>query len=115
VGPANGGAPGRAATISIEDVMLHARMLAGALGVDLSMLVFADQLSGGAWRGGFFRVSAQAADARASSAWRCPTSSTRHRHPHHAPLRGCSTPRSALDDQLLRVYFALEARSSAAL
>lgn len=47
VGPANGGQPGRAATISIEDVMLHARLLSGALGVDLSMLGFADQLSGG--------------------------------------------------------------------
>ncbi len=62
IGPANGGQPGRAATISIEDVMLHARLLSGALGVDLSMLGFADQLAGGLGEGGFFRVSAQAAE-----------------------------------------------------
>lgn len=62
VGPANGGQPGRAGSISIEDVMLHARLLSGAIGVDLSMLGFADQLSGGLGDGGFFRVSAQAAE-----------------------------------------------------
>ena len=49
----------RSANISIEDVMLHARLLAGSLGVDLSMLGFADQLSGGLGDGGFFRTSAQ--------------------------------------------------------
>lgn len=53
---------GRASNISIEDVMLHARLLAGALGVDLSMLGFADQLAGGLGEGGFFRVSAAAAE-----------------------------------------------------
>lgn len=62
IGPGNGGQTGRAATISIEDVLLHARLLSGALGVDLSMLGFADQLSGGLGEGGFFRVSAQAAE-----------------------------------------------------
>ena len=62
VGPANGGQPGRSGSISIDDVMLHARLLSGALGVDLSMLGFADQLSGGLGEGGFFRVSAQAAE-----------------------------------------------------
>ena len=51
-----------AQTIAIDDVMLHARMLSGAIGVDLSMLGFADQLSGGLGDGGFFRVSAQAAE-----------------------------------------------------
>lgn len=57
-----GGNSGRASSISIEDVMLHARSLAGALGTDLSMLGFADQLSGGLGDGGFFRVSAQSAE-----------------------------------------------------
>ncbi|MGY6771955.1 hypothetical protein [Gallibacterium sp. ZY190522] len=52
----------RANTINIEDIMLHARLLAGALGVDLSMLGFADQLSGGLGDGGFFRTSAQMAE-----------------------------------------------------
>ena len=60
--PATGGASGRSAQITIDDVMLHARLLAGALGVDLSMIGFADQLSGGLGEGGFFRVSAQAAE-----------------------------------------------------
>lgn len=62
VGPANGGQSGRSGSISIDDVMLHARLLSGAIGVDLSMLGFADQLSGGLGDGGFFRVSAQAAE-----------------------------------------------------
>ena len=52
----------RASSIQIDDVMLHAKLLSGALGVDLSMLGFADQLSGGLGEGGFFRVSAQAAE-----------------------------------------------------
>lgn len=53
---------GRTASITIDDVMLHARLLAGALGVDLSMIGFADQLAGGLGEGGFFRTSAQAAE-----------------------------------------------------
>ncbi|MDF0607083.1 hypothetical protein HZU77_015765 [Neisseriaceae bacterium TC5R-5] len=56
------GQSGRNSTITIDDVMLHARMLSGAIGVDLSMLGFADQLAGGLGEGGFFRVSAQAAE-----------------------------------------------------
>ena len=56
------GATARTSTISVEDVMVHARMLSGALGVDLAMIGFADQLSGGLGEGGFFRTSAQAAE-----------------------------------------------------
>ncbi len=52
----------RSASISIDDVMLHARLLSGALGVDLSMIGFADQMAGGLGEGGFFRTSAQAAE-----------------------------------------------------
>lgn len=44
---------------TVDDVMFYAKMLAGALGLDLSMLGFADLLSGGLGDGGFFRVSAQ--------------------------------------------------------
>jgi hypothetical protein len=58
------GAPsqGRAATLTIDDVMMNAKLLSGALGMDLSMQGFADLLSGGLGEGGFFRVSAQSAE-----------------------------------------------------
>lgn len=59
-GGATGG--GRAGNISIDDVMFHAKLLCGALGIDISMLGFADLMSGGLGDGGFFRTSAQAAE-----------------------------------------------------
>lgn len=53
---------GQAGEYNIEDVMMHARFLAGALGTDLSMLGFSDQLSGGLGDGGFTRTSIQTAE-----------------------------------------------------
>lgn len=53
----------RQGSVTIDDIMLHARLLAGSLGIDLSMLGFADQLSGGLGDGGFFRMSAQIAES----------------------------------------------------
>lgn len=47
---------------NIEDVMFHARKLAGTGGIDLSMVGFADQLTGGLGEGGFNRTSSQAAE-----------------------------------------------------
>lgn len=57
-----GNGQGRNGSMSIDDIMLHAKLLAGALGVDLSMLGFADTLAGGLGEGGFFRTSAQIAE-----------------------------------------------------
>jgi hypothetical protein len=62
VSPSNGGGSNRSGSITIDDVVFHAKMLAGALGTDISMLGFSDMLSGGLGDGGFFRMSAQAAE-----------------------------------------------------
>lgn len=62
VNSGGGTGTGRAGNISVDDVLFHAKMLAGALGIDLSMLGFADLLSGGLGDGGFFRTSAQSAE-----------------------------------------------------
>lgn len=53
---------GRQTSLTVEDVMFHARLLSGALGVDLSMIGFADQMAGGLGEGGFFRTSAHVAE-----------------------------------------------------
>jgi hypothetical protein len=60
----SGGATGtgRAGNLGVDDVMFHAKLLCGALGIDISMLGFADLMSGGLGDGGFFRTSAQAAE-----------------------------------------------------
>lgn len=58
----SGGSSGRNGAITIDDVLLHAKLLCGAIGVDLSMVGFSDLLSGGLGEGGFFRTSAQAAE-----------------------------------------------------
>lgn len=55
-------ASNRSGTVSIEDVMFEARRLSGTLGVDLSMIGFADQIAGGLGEGGFFRTSVMAAE-----------------------------------------------------
>jgi hypothetical protein len=52
----------RPASLTIEDVMMNARFLAGGMGLDLSALGFSDQLAGGFGGEGFFRVSAQSAE-----------------------------------------------------
>lgn len=59
---AGGTGAGRSGNYSIEDVMFHAKLLAGALGIDISQLGFADVLSGGLGEGGFFRNSVQSAE-----------------------------------------------------
>lgn len=59
---ANGAGRGPNGNISVEDVMLYAKLLGGTLGIDLSMLGFSELLSGGLGDGGFFRTSAQAAE-----------------------------------------------------
>ena len=49
---------GRSGTMGIEDVMIHARMLAGVFGTDLGLLGFADQMPASLGEGGNFRTSA---------------------------------------------------------
>lgn len=53
---------GRTASLTIDDVMMNAKLLAGSLGLDMAMLGFGDLLSGGLGEGGFFRLSAHAGE-----------------------------------------------------
>lgn len=62
VSNADGGQTGRTGNITVDDVIFHARLLSGGIGVDMSMIGFADQMAGGLGEGGFFRTSAQAAE-----------------------------------------------------
>lgn len=56
------GASASGTSLGIDDVLFHAKKLAGTLGIDISMLGFADQLTGGLGEGGFNRTSSQAAE-----------------------------------------------------
>ncbi|ENV88225.1 hypothetical protein ACE5JW_11770 [Acinetobacter radioresistens] len=51
----------RSAPVNPEPLMINVRRMAGALGTDLSLLGWAEQLSGGLGDGGFFHTSAQVA------------------------------------------------------
>ena len=69
VNSGGGTGTGRAGNISVDDVLFHAKLLAGSLGIDLSMLGFADLMSGGLGEGGFFRTSAQSAERARVIRW----------------------------------------------
>jgi len=49
-------------TITVEDVLFHARMVSASLGTDLSNLGFSDQVNGWMGDGGLSRTSAQSAE-----------------------------------------------------
>ena len=59
---ATGGSKRAGGNTSIEDGVTNARHLAGALGVNLSLHGFGDQMADGLGEGGFFRTSAQVAE-----------------------------------------------------
>ena len=58
----DGGQSARNGTVTMEDVMFHAKVLAAGLGTDLSMLGFTELLGGGFGDGGFAQTSAQTAE-----------------------------------------------------
>lgn len=58
----NAAGSGRAAAMTIDDIMFHAKSLAGSLGTDLSQIGWADMLAGGLGEGGYARTSMQIAE-----------------------------------------------------
>lgn len=58
---------GRTSNMSIDDILFYAKATVGTLGADLSLVGFADSMSGGLGEGGFLRTSIQSAENATNS------------------------------------------------